>query len=65
MTLEIIALAVFLFVAMSVGGWRIINAMDAQRARAEADRRRSIADRANRSDYRGPLYSERGSEMGE
>lgn len=62
---EIIALGAFLFVAMTVGGWRIINAMDALRARQEADRRRAVTDRANRNDYHGPLYSQRGAEIGE
>lgn len=62
---EIIALGAFLFVSMTVGGWRIINALDAMRVKAEADRRRAIADRANRNDYHGPLYSQRGAEIGE
>lgn len=62
---EIIALAAFLFVSMSVGGVRIINRLDAMRASREADRRRQIAARANRNDYHGPLYSQRGAEIGE
>lgn len=63
MSTEIIALAVGLFVTMTVGGWRIINAMDALRARREAERRRAVTTRANRNDYHGPLYSQRGSEI--
>lgn len=65
MTPEIIALAVGIFVALTVGGWRLINAMDALRARQEADRRHAVTNRANRSDYHGPRYSQRGSEIGE
>lgn len=65
MTPEIIALAVGLFVTITVGGWRIINAMDALRARREAERRAAITGRANRNDYHGPLYSQRGAEIGE
>lgn len=62
---EIIALGAFLFVTMAVGGLRIINALDALRARREADRRQQIASRAHRNDYHGPLYSQRGAEIGE
>lgn len=62
---EIIVLGVFLFVTLSVAGIRIINAMDAMRARREAERRAAITSRANRNDYHGPLYSQRGAEIGE
>lgn len=65
MSAEIIALGVGLFVTLAVGGWRLIDALDAQRKREEADRRRQITARANRSDYHGPRYSHRGAEIGE
>lgn len=63
MSAEIIGLGAFLFVSLTVGGWRIINAIDAQRARAAEDRRRKVADRANRSDYSGPMVNHWGREM--
>lgn len=61
----VLPLAAFLFVSLSVGGWRMINAWDALRASDVAARRRAVTDRANRNDYHGPLYSQRGSEIGD
>ena len=65
MSAGIIALGAFIFVSLTVGGFRLINALDALKAKAEAERRRAVTSRANRNDYHGPLYSQRGSEIGE
>lgn len=65
MSAGVIALGAFIFVTLTVGGFRLINALDALRAREIAERRRAVTDRANRNDYHGPLYSQRGSEIGE
>lgn len=65
MTADVIALGAFIFVSLTVGGFRLINRLDALRASEIAARRRAVTDRANRNDYHGPLYSQRGSEIGE
>lgn len=65
MSADVIALGAFLFVTLTVAGFRLINRLDAMRASEIAERRRAVTDRANRNDYHGPLYSERGAEIGD
>ncbi len=57
-----IAVAVFVFVALSVAGVRAIDALEAQRARREAQRREAVT-RRHRLAYTGPRYNAHGREV--
>lgn len=59
-----VAIAAFVFTAVSVGGWRAIDLLERHKADREAARRtRAIVRRGTH--YTGPRYSNRGRETGE
>lgn len=60
--MEFIALAVFLFVSLSVAGVRALDALEAARARREAARREAVT-RRHRLAYTGPRYNVHGREV--
>lgn len=60
--MEFIALAVFLFVSLSVAGFRALDALEAARARREAVRREAVT-RRHRLAYTGPRYNAHGREV--
>ncbi len=60
---EAIAIGVFVFVSVYVGGSRIMRELDHRKAVREQLRRISVTDRAKRTDYTGPRFSVRGREI--
>lgn len=59
-----IAIAAFVFTAISVGGWRALNLLDKHKAEREAARRdRAIVRR--KVHYTGPRYTSAGREIEE
>lgn len=57
-----VAVFAFVFVALSVAGVRVLNALEAQRARLEAQRREAVT-RRHRLAYNGPIYNAHGREV--
>lgn len=60
---EAIVIGVFVFVTITVAGFRAINTLEAHKAKLEAERRHRIASRANRRDYTGQRYNAHGREI--
>ena len=63
--IESIALGVFVFIALSVAGWRALDAIAAKRAADSAQIVRNARALARREspDYRGPVYNAHGREV--
>lgn len=57
-----VAVFAFVFVALSVAGFRAIDALEAARARREAKRREAVT-RRHRLAYCGPIYNRHGREV--
>lgn len=57
-----VAVFAFVFVSLSVGAFRIVDALEAQRARREAQRREAVT-RRHRLAYTGPRYNAHGREV--
>lgn len=65
MHIEAIAIGVFVFVVIYVGGSRMLRELEARRQTREALRRLSVTDRAKRTDYTGPRFNVHGREINE
>lgn len=60
---EAIIIGVFVFVTITVAGFRAIDTLNAHKAKAEADRRNRVASRASRVEYTGQRYNVHGREI--
>lgn len=61
--LEAIAIGVFVFVVITVAGFRAIDSLNARKAKGEAARVNRVIDRANRVEYTGQRYNVHGREI--
>lgn len=61
--IEAIAIGVFVFVAVYVGGVRAIDTLTAHKAKGEADRLARMKARITRTEYTGALYNAHGREI--
>lgn len=60
---EAIAIGVFVFVAVYVGGSRIMRRLDEHKAAKEGLRRLSVTNRAKRGEYTGGYFNIHGNRI--